>query len=80
MGLFLHNHVREQVLLQKPGNIEDDMQLAEIYDPLVFVLSDKRHYKKPGTDFPRAAHTSGDAMEVEALTQEEIPKLTSLLK
>ena len=39
-------HVRAQVLLQKPRKTEEVMQLAEIYDPLVFGFSDKKHYKK----------------------------------
>ena len=56
------------------------MWLAEIYDPLLFDFSDKKHYKKSGTEFSRAAHTSGDAMEVDTLTQEKIPKLTPELK
>ena len=56
------------------------MWLAEIYDPLLFDFSDKKHHKKSGTEFSRAAHTSGDAMEVDTLTQEKIPKLTPEMK
>jgi len=43
----------------------------------VFGFSNKKHYQKSGTEFPRTAHTSGYAMEVDTLTQEKIPKLTS---
>ena len=60
----LKKHVRAQVLLQKPTNTEDVLRLAEIHDPLVFGFSDKKHYKKPGTEFQRRKHTSGDAMQV----------------
>jgi hypothetical protein len=56
------------------------MRLAEIYDHLVFVFSEKKHYKRSGTEFPRTAHTLGDAMEVDTLTQQKILKLTPELK
>ena len=52
----LEKHVRAQVLLQKPTKTEDTLQLREIYDPLVFGFSDRKHYKKPGAEFPRTAH------------------------
>jgi hypothetical protein len=76
----LKKYVRAQVLLQKPANSEDAMRLAKIYDTSVFGFSEKKHYKKPGAEFPPTAHTLGDAMEVETLTQKKIPKLTSELK
>jgi hypothetical protein len=28
------------------------LRLAEFHDPLVLGFSDKKHYKKPETDFP----------------------------
>ena len=56
------------------------MQLAEIYDPLVFGFSDKKHYKDPGTEFLRTAHASVDAMELDTILQEKIPILTPELK
>jgi hypothetical protein len=56
------------------------MRLDEIYDPLMLSFSDKKHYKKPGAPTPRTAHTSGDSMEFDALTQDKIPKLTPQLK
>jgi len=43
------------------------MWLAEIYDPSVFGFSEKKHYKKPGAEFPRTAHTLADSMEVDTL-------------
>jgi len=56
------------------------MRLADVYGPLVSRFSDNKHCNKTGTEFPRSAHTSGDAKEVDTLTQEKIPKLTSELK
>jgi hypothetical protein len=76
----LKKNVRAQVLKQKTANTEDVMRLAEIYAHLVFCFSENRHYKKPGAEFPRTAHTFSDAMEVDTLTQEKIPKLTPELK
>ena len=52
------------------------MWLAEIHEPLVFGSSDKKHYKKSGTDFLRTEHTSSDAIEAGTLTEEKIPNLT----
>jgi hypothetical protein len=72
----LKKHFRVQVLLQQPANTEDVMLLAEIYDPSVSSFSEKKHYKKPGPESPRTAHTFGDDMEVDTLTQEMLPKLT----
>ena len=46
----------------------------------MFGFSEKKNYKKPGEEFPRTAHTSGDVMEVDTLTQEKIPKLSPELK
>jgi len=48
----LKKHFRAQVLLQKPANTEDALRLAEIYDRLLFILSEKKHYEKPGPELP----------------------------
>jgi hypothetical protein len=47
---------------------------------LVFGFSEKKHYKTPGPEFPRTAHTSGEDMELDTLTQNKIPNLTLELK
>jgi hypothetical protein len=56
------------------------MRLAEIYVLLVFGFSEKERYKKSRAEFPRTAHTSGDAMEVDTFNQMKIFKLTPELK
>jgi hypothetical protein len=45
----------------------------------VWLVGKKRH-KKRGAEFPRTRHTFGDAMEIDNLTHEKIPKLTPELK
>jgi len=43
----LNNHFRAQFLLQKPANTEDEMRLAEVYDPCLFGFSDRKRFKMP---------------------------------
>jgi hypothetical protein len=73
----LKPHIKIQVMLHHPANLEDAMRLAETYDSMFFAST----AKKPGKASFRPVAPAGDAMEIDAITRDgPIPKLTPELK